>query len=317
MPKVFVIGNVNVDLILGPHDQWPHLGTEVLVDTMDLRVGGSAGNSLLALRGIGADAHVIANVGWDSFGAWLRQELHGIQGTWLTSTAPTSVTVALSHVTGERTFFTFLGHLSELSWPDIERAVSTVSANDVILLSGVFLTPALRRDYPKLLRALKSRGARLAIDPGWPPEGWTDAVRDELRGWLAWCDDVLLNDQELCAFIGRTDVHDAAHEALSSLPSTATLVVKRGADGASAWSERGAVHVDAPAVAVIDTVGAGDTFNAAYLWALVCGASTERALAEGTRVASHAISTTPRQFVPPSAGTLPLEEPPEHPSLRT
>ena len=46
-----VIGNVNVDLILGPAAPWPKAGTEIIVDHDELRVGGAAGNSALAWEG--------------------------------------------------------------------------------------------------------------------------------------------------------------------------------------------------------------------------------------------------------------------------
>ena len=43
------------------------------------------------------------------------------------------------------------------------------------------------------------------------------------------------------------------------------MVVTRGAQGASAWNARGRVDVPAPPVRTVDTVGAGDTFQAAML----------------------------------------------------
>ncbi len=48
MRPLAVIGNVNVDLILGPAEPWPKAGTEVIVDHDELRVGGQAGNTALA-----------------------------------------------------------------------------------------------------------------------------------------------------------------------------------------------------------------------------------------------------------------------------
>lgn len=298
MPRVFVIGNVNVDLILGPHQEWPRLGTEVLVDRTELRVGGSAGNSLLALHALGANAVGVVSAGTDPFGNWLRDEMRHIPGRWVTSQAPTSVTVALSHVSGERTFFTHLGHLAELAWSDIEPSIDDMQRGDLVLLTGAFLTPRLRRQYPAMLAAFKDRQLRVAIDPGWPPEGWTAEVRDEVRRWFALCDDILLNQQELCAFVGLTELQAAAAQVRQMLPAPGILVVKCGAQGAHAWSGGQAVQVSAPRVTVMDTVGAGDTFNAAFLWSSLRGYPTADALHQGVIVASQAISTSPRNYHP-------------------
>lgn len=71
MRPLAVIGNVNVDLILGPADPWPKAGTEVMVDHDELRVGGQAGNSALAWDGMGIEYEIAANVGDDQFGRWL------------------------------------------------------------------------------------------------------------------------------------------------------------------------------------------------------------------------------------------------------
>ena len=49
MRPLAVIGNVNVDLIMGPAAPWPQPGTEIIVDHDELRVGGSAGNAALAV----------------------------------------------------------------------------------------------------------------------------------------------------------------------------------------------------------------------------------------------------------------------------
>ena len=44
-----------------------------------------------------------------------------------------------------------------------------------------------------------------------------------------------------------------------------SVVVTHGGDGASAWRAGEQLHVDPVAVTVVDTVGAGDTFQAALL----------------------------------------------------
>ena len=68
---ILVIGNVNVDLIMGPQEPWPTPGTEVILPAGDLRVGGAAGNTALALSALGTGHRRVANRGPAVFGDWL------------------------------------------------------------------------------------------------------------------------------------------------------------------------------------------------------------------------------------------------------
>ena len=68
-----MVGNVNVDLILGPVSPWPKPGGEVFCPQEELRIGGAAGNVALAWAGLGVPFQIAANSGPDQFGDWLRQ----------------------------------------------------------------------------------------------------------------------------------------------------------------------------------------------------------------------------------------------------
>jgi fructokinase len=72
---------------------------------------------------------------------------------------------------------------------------------------------------------------------------------------------------------------DWAKRARSMLAGGASLiVVTRGTQGAQAWHRKvGAIEVGAPAVKVVDTIGAGDSFQAALLFALARLKRIERA----------------------------------------
>ena len=73
--------------------------------------------------------------------------------------------------------------------------------------------------------------------------------------------------------LSGTDTIDAAASwMVGQAKPDAVLVMKRGAQGASAWVGGEAVHVAAPVVEVVDTTGAGDAFNAGYLSAWLAGA---------------------------------------------
>jgi sugar/nucleoside kinase (ribokinase family) len=86
------------------------------------------------------------------------------------------------------------------------------------------------------------------------------------------------------------------------MPDGAIVVVKRGPEGAIAIGADGSlVSVAAPRVTVVDTIGAGDVFNAGFLAALARGEPLAACISAGTAVASRAISTLPRSYGPAKA----------------
>ncbi len=299
-PDIVTIGGVNLDIVMGIQDPWPQPGTEVLLEHSELREGGAAGNTALALEGLGCRHRLVANMGTDFFGDWLRGRFGALAGDWVRSPLPTTFSVGIVHPGGERTFFSNIGHLSGFCVEDVLRFLPDSDLPGTMLLfTGTFLTPRLTAGFATLLPRLRARGARIALDTGWPAQGWTDAVRAELRGWLPHCDELLLNEVEISGLAGcAPDRAEAAAVALLPImPDGAVAVVKRDARGAVALTAGGArAEACARAVAVIDSIGAGDCFNAGYLAARVEGRDLAAAVLAGVEVATTAISTSPRRY---------------------
>jgi sugar/nucleoside kinase (ribokinase family) len=295
-PEILVIGNVSVDLIMGPQQPWPTTGTEVILEHCELRAGGAAGNVALALNALDVASTLVTNAGNDVMGAWLKSAFAHLPTRWMLTESPTSITVGITHPDGERTFFTHLGHLEDLRLLHIMAALKEVRPGDLIVLMGSFLTPALRRDYPALLETARIIGASVVLDPGWPPEGWTEAVRAEVRGWLSTTQHVLINEVEALGLSDCPDLDGAAALIRSNLPANATLVIKCGPRGARVWRGDETHDVPAPTVKVVDTIGAGDTFNAGYLSGVVAGDAIAICVRKGIETASLAVSTHPRQY---------------------
>jgi sugar/nucleoside kinase (ribokinase family) len=297
-----VIGNVNVDLILGPAAPWPKAGTEIIVDHDELRVGGQAGNSALAWEALGVDYEIAANVGSDQFGRWLSETFGARGAKWSISSESTTLSVGITHPDGERTFFTTRGHLPRFSLADVFAVLDGEKLTDgYALLTAAFLTDDLTGDYPALFDWADRHRITLALDTGWPLDGWTDANCETTRQWLSRCGIALFNEIETTTLAGIADPVEAARELRAHMPGDAIFVVKRGPDGAIAVAAGGAmVSAASPVVKVVDTIGAGDVFNAAFLAALARGTPLADCLLAGTTVASRAISTLPRSY----GGTL-------------
>lgn len=302
-----VVGNINVDLVMGPVAPWPRPGTEVVVDDNDLRYGGAAGNVALTWRALGHAFQIAANTGSDTFGEWLRNGFAPQSDTWPVSDAATTISVGLTHPDSERTFFTTRGHVADMSWPEVREMIDWPRlSGGVLLVCGSFVTDGLVRDYDALFAQARSNGARIALDTGWPAEGWTEATVRRVRGWLAQCHCLLLNEVETRAISGGHAPEDAPSVLLPLMPDGALVVVKCGADGVVAGDGTGAVlKVPAPKVTAADTIGAGDIFNAAFLAARADGRPLSACLEAGVRIASTAISTSPRRYG--TEGAPPIE----------
>ena len=298
MKPLAVIGNVNVDLILGPAAPWPAPGTEVIVDHDELRVGGSAGNSALAWAALGVDFTIAANVGSDEFGRWLRQAFGARSERWPVRPEGTTLSVGITHPDGERTFFTTRGHLPRFSLADVRAVLDGAQlSGGYALLCGGFLTVDLTADYPALFDWADRHGITLALDTGWPLEGWTEANQLATQAWLSRCGCVLMNEVETTTLAGLADPVAAARSLKGHMPDGAIVVVKCGSEGAIGIDADGTLYkAAAPVVEVVDTIGAGDVFNAGFLAALAEGQPLQACLEAGTRIASQAISTLPRSY---------------------
>ena len=297
-----VIGNVNVDIIIGAADPWPQPGTEILVEHGEVRVGGAAGNTALAWQAMGVPYQVAGNTGRDQFGDWLRNAFPGHCDRWPVEDTATTFSVGVTHPDGERTFFTIPGHMPLLGLATVQRSLRIEDLRGgLALICGCFLTDRLATDYPALFAWLKAHDIEVALDTGWPPSGWTRDIRRRTRDWLPFCDHLLLNEVEITSLADVDDVAAAMDIVAGLMPVTGTLVVKQGPVGASGRRvvANGApeiVRVAAPDVTPVDTIGAGDVFNAGYLAACAAGQDLRASIGAGVQIASRAVSTLPRRY---------------------
>ncbi len=294
---LYVVGNINVDLIMGTLDNWPQRGTEVMLNHSELRPGGSAGNCALALEAMQVRHRAVANQGNDGLSAWLASHFPHSAAHWTRYNCETSLTVGVTHSDHERSFLSNLGHIVQLTAQDVlDQLPATASDGDIVLLCGTFLCLHLYDDYPALLAELQQRGFVTAVDTGWPPQGWTDEVRQQVKQWLPLCDWLLLNEVETLGLAATDDLPASAKMLAHQLSGRGGCVVKCGPHGARCWQADHSASQPARPVTVVDTIGAGDSFNAGFLTALLHQQDLTTALQWGISVASLAISTLPRRY---------------------
>ncbi|MBP2199384.1 carbohydrate kinase family protein [Pantoea cypripedii] len=294
---LYVVGNINVDLIMGNLDQWPQRGTEVMVKNSELRPGGSAGNCALALEAMQVRHRAIANQGDDGLSQWLAGYFPHSAAYWPRSQCETSLTVGVTHSDHERSFISNHGHIVQLTAQQVlEQLPEQAAEGDIVLLCGTFLCLHLYDEYPALLCELRQRGYLIAVDTGWPPQGWTIQVKQDITRWLPQCDWLLLNEVETLGLGAAESLDASAMQLTQQLSGRGGCVVKCGEQGARCWLHDRSLNQPAQPVTVVDTIGAGDSFNAGFLTALLHQQDTAQALRWGIAVAALAISTAPRRY---------------------
>jgi sugar/nucleoside kinase (ribokinase family) len=288
-PDVALIGNVNVDIVVRDVSALPPPGAEWTVDVVEIRPGGAAANMALTLAGLRVPSTLVGCVGDDAFGSYLLAEL-STKGAGVshvrTVASSTGVSLAFEAPGRERSFLTQLGSLASF---DASMVPEDAMTSRFAVFSGYFLLPALVDGLAGLMTRVRRAGGQVLFDAGWDPAGWVPSTVAAIAELLPRVDVFLPNAAEAGAMTGEADSRAAARALQAQ--SGGWVVVKLGADGClAAGPDAAEATTPAPSVDVVDTVGAGDAFDAGLVAALRDGAEVPDAMAFATHVASMHVS---------------------------
>ena len=173
MGRVVIVGNVDVDIIAGPIDDWPEWGTEIGVDTVDVRIGGQAANTAAVLADLGVPVEVVTVAGNDLFGKALEQRFIqmgiSVEGLALIE-GKTPHTVAITHTSSERSFLSDESVMRFMDVDFVSNKLTNVKGAH-ILFCGINVLNGLRRGNLKVLLESLNEDNVIYMDPGWPPDG--------------------------------------------------------------------------------------------------------------------------------------------------
>jgi sugar/nucleoside kinase (ribokinase family) len=271
-----VIGELNVDLLLYGEDIAPVFGqVEKLVDDAVLTVGSSSAIFAHQAARLGLRVAFAGKVGPDVFGEFMVDRLRkvGVQTSTIIVDpgVKTGVTVHLVRGT-DRAMLTHPGSMAAFRPDEVEEALLANTRH--VHLGSYFLQDGVQPGLPVIFARAREAKATTSLDPGWDPdERWDSGLREA----LAHTDVFLPNEQELLALTGKTTL-EAALEDLAEVP---TVVVKRGASGAEVRRAGSTVRCRPPRMNAVDTTGAGDSFDAGFLFGVLGGYDLEQALEIG------------------------------------
>ncbi|TLM78215.1 sugar kinase [Microbulbifer harenosus] len=164
---------------------------------------------------------------------------------------------------------------------------------DCLYLSGITLAimnPEARAELLAFLNEYRANGGRVAFDSNYRPRLWAsaEAARTVVAEFLQQADMALLTFEDEQALWG--DERPGSCLKRNSDFGVAELVIKRGAEPVLLQVDGVLTAIDVPPVSsVVDTTGAGDSFNAGYLAARLQGASPQQSIAAGNRCAARVI----------------------------
>ena len=285
---VLVAGELNADLILNDIRGFPERGKEIIADGMTLALGSSSAIIASNLSSLGATVAFAGRLGNDRFGELVTESLHaaGVDTRYIrrSSSYATGVTVCLSYG-DDRANVTYSGAMSSFCLNDIPAEAWRAARH--LHVSSLFLQDALKRDVVALFAQARTAGLTTSLDPQWDPE---ERWQVDWSALFSHLDFFMPNRAELMAITGAADLRSALQRA-SRFPCR--TVLKDGANGAHVWDGKEFIsHAAFHNAHVVDTIGAGDSFNAGFLKAFLDGKPLRDCLAFGA--VTGAINTTAR-----------------------
>jgi sugar/nucleoside kinase (ribokinase family) len=276
---ILVAGEINPDLILSGNVT-PEFGqVEKLIDSADLTIGSSSAIFACGAARLGLKVAFVGICGADIFGRFMLDELSrcgvDVAGVTVDPAQPTGLSVILNRpagdgVPGDRAILTHLGSINRLRAKQVTPGLLRKARH--LHVASYFLQTALQPGLPELFQRAQALDLTTSLDTNWDPSG-TWSGFDELLGLV----DVFLPNQNEALAISGASTLDAALHILGR--KCRAVAIKCGRQGALARQGDATARAPALPVQVVDTVGAGDSFDAGFLVGWLKGWSLAKTLA--------------------------------------
>jgi ribokinase len=256
-PVITVIGSINMDLVTIA-SRFPAQGETILGEEFHLIPGGKGANQAVAAARLGADVHMIGAVGTDAFGAELVRAL-GREGVYIDNikkvpnhgTGIASITISEQ----DNRIIVVPGANHSLLPEDIDRCEPIIANSDACLLQLEIPMPVVER----AVSLAKKHHVRVILNPA-PVQPLPQELMEAV-------DFLTPNEHEREIIFQQVDANSFANK----------VIVTEGARGVTIRKDGKPMLIPGFQVPVVDTTGAGDTFNGALAVALSKGMSLEDA----------------------------------------
>ena len=270
---IFTVLDICADLVVDLGDTVPEFGQkEKYVDSYALEIGGSSTIFACQCAKLGLITTGAGVIGGDVFGAMAAAALQksGVDVSNIIADANIQTGLGLHLMReGDRSILTYSGSIGAVMPDHITDELLQSSKH--LHIGSYYLIDGIRDTLPDILRRAKNFGLTVSFDSNWDPlEKWV--LPDEI---LSYIDVILPNRNEALLLTDYSDI-DAAVEILAK--KVKVVAVKLGAEGGIVCSDGEKIKLPAMAVNVADTIGAGDCFDAGFIYGYINGLSLEDCL---------------------------------------
>jgi fructokinase len=233
-------------------------------------VGGSCLNIAIGLARLGVPTGFVGGISTDLFGRMIADHAmaSGVDLHHATRSEHQTTLAFVRIVAGESQYAFYDAQTASESW-SYRRGSIPFDATDAVHVGSTTLVHERGASETAALIADARRSATISFDPNCRPILIRDqkAYRARMEAFADNADIIRMSDVDFNYLYGDEAYATQAESLLTR--GSSLIVVTRGVNGVQAWHRNaGMIEVKAPAVNVVDTIGAGDSFQAALLFAL-------------------------------------------------
>lgn len=286
--RVLVVGSINCDITVRVPDL-PLPNQTILGHSSATTIGGKGLNQAAAAAAIGADVHFVGAVGDDHFGEQILDYLDhaGVRSDFVRSIdgCPSGVAIITVDDAGNNVIAVSPGANGEVTPEQVAAAFASGDAPAAVLIQ---LEIPIATVAAALAHA-RSQNVTTILNPA--------PANKAILDHLALVDLLTPNEHELAELTGLSvddiaaggAVFDGALIQLQAL-SGGTILVTRGANGATAYDGKRFIRLPAYNMAVVDTTGAGDVFNGTLAALIASGDDLAGAMRKASAAAAISIT---------------------------
>jgi len=247
--------------------------TEQLIEKYELELGGSSCIFALQASKLGLKVAGVGSVGKDYFGKFILDKLNNnnidISLIKVDKTIKTGVGIILNRHT-DRAILTYSGSIDGVyNWQFSDDLIRQAKH---IHIGSYFLLKKLRPFLKDILIKCKSEQVTVSLDTNWDPQ---DKWNGGLSEILPMVDVFLPNENEAKLISRQSNLTEAIQWLKDRIK---VVVVKMGEKGAACYKGEVQYHLPCLNVSVTDTIGAGDSFDAGFIYGYLNGYKLEKCL---------------------------------------
>jgi ribokinase len=285
MVEVTVIGDINVDILTSPIENYPKKDSQVLIDSVELEVGGGAAHFALALAKLGIKTRFIGLLGNDFFGDFILHKLKNfkVESKIKRINKETGVSIGVHFKDASRSLLTFRGTNSLFSLKDFR--LEEIEGK-VLYIGGYNLQKNFQKDVKKVLSYAKEKGMINCLEPDL--KSGINCNLEELKKNLKLVDFFFPDFEEGKILTKEKNEEGIAEKILNF--GCKNVALKLGEKGCLLANKEKIFRIGAIETKVINSTGAGDFFNAGFVFGYLKKKRIEKAGIYGNALASFAIS---------------------------